>query len=183
MATWHIDSTHSGAEFSVRHMMVTTVKGIFENLSGTLTFDEANPANGSVDASIDVNTINTRVADRDGHLRSADFFDVENYPTMRFVSTAVEVTGDKQGKVSGELTIRGVTKPVTFDVEFFGVIDSPFGDRRVGFSGSATIDREAWGLTWNQALESGGVLVSKDVKISVDLQAVAVGEPEASAQA
>lgn len=183
MATWNIDSTHSGAEFSVRHMMVTTVKGIFENLSGTLNFDEANPANSSVNASIDVSTVNTRVADRDNHLRSADFFDVENYPTMQFVSKSVEVTGDNSGKVMGDLTIRGVTKPATFDVEFFGVIDSPFGDRRVGFNGTATINREDWGLTWNQALENGGLLVSKEVKISVDLQAVAVAESEGAAEA
>lgn len=173
MATWTIDTSHSAAEFAVRHMMVTTVKGTFESLTGSLSFDAANPAASSVEAHIDVAGINTRFADRDNHLRSADFFDVENFPKMTFKSTSVQVTGDNVGKVTGELTIKDVTKTVTFDVEFFGEVKSPFGDTRVGFQGTTTINREDWGLTWNVALETGGVLVDKNVKITVDLQAVA----------
>lgn len=176
MTTWNIDNAHSHAEFSVRHMMISTVRGDFAVLNGSLAFDPANPAASSVEATIDVASIDTRVEDRNNHLRSADFFDVENYPTMTFKSTKVEVTGDNTGVVTGELTIRDVTKEVSFTVDYFGEIASPFGDQRVGFSGTATINREDWGLTWNQSLETGGVLVSKDVKITVELQAVKVTE-------
>lgn len=176
MTTWNFDPSHSVIEFSVRHMMLSTVKGTFSGLSGNLQFDASNPANSSIEASVDVSTVNTGVGDRDAHLRSADFFDAENFPKLSFKSTKIDVTGDNTGKVTGDLTIRGTTKEVTFDVDFFGEGKSPFGDHRAGFAGSTRIDREAWGLTWNQALEAGGVLVSKDVKISIELQAVAVTE-------
>lgn len=182
MATWTIDGLHSMAEFQVKHMMVSTVRGTFDDISGTLEFDETAPENSRVEAVVKTASVNTRVADRDNHLRSGDFFDVETYPEMRFVSTSVEVTGDKVGKITGELTIRDVTKTVAFDVEYFGeTAPSPFGDRRVGFSGSLTIDREDWGLTWNQALETGGWLVSKDVKLNIELQAMTELEPTPSA--
>jgi len=183
MPTWNIDPSHSGADFSVRHMMISTVKGNFAVLRGTLDFDPANPEEASVEAVIDVESINTNAADRDAHLRSADFFDAENHPELTFKSTNVEVTGDKAGKVTGNLTMRGVTNEVTFDVEYFGEIPSPFGDRRVGFTGTTTINREDWGLKWNQQLETGGVLVSKEVKISVDLQAATEAEAETDAAA
>lgn len=179
MATYQIDTMHSAAEFSVKHMMITTVRGVFEDIQGRLEFDAENPANSQVSATIKVATVNTRVEDRDNHLRSADFFDAENHPDMTFESTRIEVTGDNTGKVTGNLTIRGTTKPVTFDVTYFGEMpNSPFGDERVGFAGTTVINREDWGLTWNQALEKGGVLVSKDVTINVELQAVkqTVGE-------
>lgn len=172
MAIYQIDTIHSAAEFTVKHMMITTVRGIFEDITGTVEFDADNPENSSVTASIKTASISTRVEDRDNHLRSADFFDAEKHPEMTFVSTSIKTTGDNKAEVTGDLTIRGTTKPVTFDVEYFGEIDSPFGDKRVGFEGNVTINREDWGLTWNQALEAGGVVVSKDVKITVQLQAV-----------
>lgn len=172
MARWNIDPSHSNAEFVARHMMVTKVRGTFENIAGYIEFDEDNPANSYVEASIDLNTISTRDQQRDNHLRSADFFDVENYPTMTFKSTKIEVTGDNTGHITGDLTIRGVTHPVTFDVEYFGTGPSPFGDIRAGFSGTTKINREDWGLTWNVALEAGGVLVSKEIAIEVNVQGI-----------
>lgn len=172
MARWNIDPAHSRAEFTVRHMMVTKVRGAFEDISGWLDFDEENPANSQIEATIQVATINTNAADRDNHLRSPDFFDVDHFPTMSFKSTSIEITGDNVGKVTGDLTIRGTTKEVTFDVEFFGTASSPFGDERAGFSGTTKIDREDFGLTWNVALETGGVLVGREVTINVDLQVV-----------
>lgn len=176
MAQWTFDPAHSSADFTVRHMMVTNVRGSLGAISGTLNFDPENPAEASVEASIEVAGINTGVADRDNHLRSADFFDIENYPNITFKSTHVDVTGDSTAKVTGDLTIRNVTNSVVLDVEFFGQGDSPFGDTRAGFEASAKIDREAFGLTWNQALETGGVLVGNDVKISLDVQTILVTE-------
>jgi polyisoprenoid-binding protein YceI len=183
MPTWTIDTAHSNAEFSVRHMMISTVNGKFDVLEGKLEFDPANPEAASVEATVDVASINTSAEDRDNHLRSADFFDVENYPTLTFKSTKVEKTADGEGKVTGDLTMRGMTKEVTFDVEYFGEMPKTmFGDRRVGFVGTTKINREDWGLTWNQALETGGVLVSQNVKITVNLQAAtAIEEGEAAA--
>lgn len=172
MATYTIDTAHSMAEFSVRHMMISTVRGVFDDLTGTLEFDKENPAASSIEAVIKTQTVNTRMTDRDNHLRSADFFDVETYPEMTFKSTKVEVTGDNTGKVTGDLTIRGNTKEVTFDVTYFGEIaNSPFGDERVGFTGTVLINRDDWNLNWNQALEAGGWLISKEVTINIELQA------------
>lgn len=176
MAQWNLDSAHSSADFTVRHMMVTNVRGSFGNLSGTINFDPENLGASSVDATIDISTINTGVADRDNHLRSADFFEVEKYPNITFKSTSVDVTGDDSAKITGDLTIRDVTKSVVLDVEFLGQTPSPFGDTRAGFEASTKIDREAFGLTWNQALEAGGVLVGKDIKISLDIESVLVTE-------
>lgn len=176
MAQWNLDPAHSSADFTVRHMMVTNVRGSFGNLSGTINFDPENPGASSVEATIDVATINTGVEDRDNHLRSADFFEVEKYPNITFKSTDVEVTGDKSAKVTGDLTIRDVTKSVVLDVDFLGQGGSPFGDTRAGFEATTKIDREAFGLTWNQALETGGVLVGKDIKVSLDIQGVLVPE-------
>ena len=178
MAQWNLDPAHSSADFTVRHMMVTNVRGSFGNLSGTINFDPGNLGASSVDATIDVATINTGVADRDNHLRSADFFEVEKYPNITFKSTDVEVTGDDSAKVTGDLTIRDVTNSVVLDVEFLGQGGSPFGDTRAGFEATTKINREAFGLTWNQALESGGVLVGKDIKVSLNIQGVLVTEAE-----
>ncbi len=172
MARWNIDSSHSSAEFVARHMMVTKVRGTFENITGYIEFDEENPANSYVEASIDVATINTRDQQRDNHLRSAEFFDVENHPAMTFKSTVIEVTSDNTGLITGDLTIRGTTREVTFEVEFSGAGASPFGDVRAGFAGTTKINREDFGLTWNVALEAGGVLVSKEIAIEVNLQGV-----------
>ncbi len=179
MARWKFDPAHSGADFTVRHMMVSKVRGTFSGISGWLEFDEDAPENSQIEAQIDVNTVNTQVEDRDNHLRSADFFDVANYPTMTFKSKSINLTGDDSGQVTGDLTIRGVTREVTFNVEYFGQTTSPYGDQRAGFSGAVKINREDFGLTWNMALEAGGVLVGKDVQINVELQAIkeTVGEP------
>ena len=172
MARWNFDETHSGVDFAVRHMMVSKVRGNFTGIKGWLEFDEENPENAEIVARIDVATINTRNNDRDNHLRSADFFDVENHPEMIFKSTSIAVDGENRGQVTGDLTVRGVTKPVTFDVEYFGQLDSPFGDRRTGFSGTIKINREDFGLTWNQALETGGWLVGKEITVHVELEAI-----------
>ena len=176
MAQWNIDTTHSSADFTVRHMMVTNVRGSFSNIDGVINFDPANPAASSVDVTIDVNSINTGVNDRDNHLRSGDFFDIATYPNITFKSTHVDETGDNSAKVTGERTIRDVTKTVVLDVDFLGQGGSPFGDTRAGFEATTKIDREAFGLTWNQALEAGGVLVGKDIKIVLDVQGVLVTE-------
>lgn len=176
MAQWNLDPAHSSADFTVRHMMVTNVRGTCGTVSGTINFDPANPEAASVEATIDVSKINTNNEDRDNHLRSGDFFDVETYPNITFKSTSVNSTGENTAEVTGDLTIRDVTKEVVLDVEFLGAGDSPFGDFRAGFEASTTINREDFGLTWNQALESGGVLVGKDVKISLDAQGVKVAE-------
>lgn len=176
MAQWTFDAAHSSVGFTVRHMMVTNVRGSLGAVSGSLNFDPENLAASSVEASIDVAGINTGVEDRDNHLHSADFFEVETYPNITFKSTNVELSGDDSAKITGDLTIRDVTKSVILDVEFIGQTTSPYGDTRAGFEATTKIDREAFGLTWNQALEAGGVLVGKDIKISLDIQAVLVTE-------
>lgn len=170
MAQWQIDPAHTKAGFVVRHMMVTNVRGSFDRVSGTLEFDPQQPQNSHVEVSIDVDSISTGVADRDNHLRSADFFDVASYPTMTFKSTGFELTSDTTGKLTGDLTIRDVTRPVTLDVEFLGTLKSPFGDTRAGFEATGTLNREDFGLTWNQTLETGGVLVGKEVKLELAVQ-------------
>lgn len=172
MANWQIDLAHSNAEFSVRHMMVTTVRGSIAITGGTFEFDQENPANSRIEVTLDPATINTGVNDRDNHLRSADFFAVETYPEITFKSTNVEVTGENTGKITGDMTMHGVTKSVVLDVEFLGTNTNPMsGAKTAGFEGSVKVNREDFGLTWNVALEQGGVLVSKDVKIAIGLQA------------
>jgi polyisoprenoid-binding protein YceI len=176
---WQIDNTHSQVTFSVRHMMVTTVKGQFKVLSGKLEIDEQHPENSWVEAEVDVASIDTRDERRDGHLRSPDFFDAANYPTITFKSTKVEAVGDHEYRVSGDLAIHGVTRQVTFDAEYSGQLKDPYGMQRAGLSAKATINRKDFGLNWNQALESGGVLVGDKVTIEIDLAAVraAVAQP------
>lgn len=176
MATWNIDTLHSNVDFIVRHMMVTNVRGTFNDVSGTIEFDPENPAATAVDVSISVASVNTGAADRDNHLRSADFFDVENFPAMTFKSTNVEITGDTTATMTGDLTIRDVTRPVTLQVEYLGTGKSPFGDVRAGFEATGKINREDFGLTWNQALETGGVLVGQDVKLQLAVQGVRQAE-------
>lgn len=181
MTQWTFDPAHSNADFAVKHMMVTTVRGGFKEVSGTLDFDPANPASASVEATIKTASVWTGVVDRDNHLRSADFFDVENYPEMTFKSTKVQMTGKNTAKVTGDLTIRGVTKPVTLDVEFLGEQKNLWtGQPILGFSAETKINREDWGLNWNMALEAGGWLVGKDVKISLDVEAVPAQAAEAA---
>jgi len=181
MPVWKLDPAHTSAEFSARHMMITTVRGGFKNVTGTLNFDPENPANSSVEAVIDTNQItSTGLDQRDQHLRSADFLDIENHPTITFKSTKVEPNADgTHAKVTGDLTIRGVTRPVVLGVEFLGQAKSPFGDYRAGFHASTKITREDFGLTWNVALETGGWLVGKDITINLDVEAILVPETAA----
>lgn len=179
MAKWVVDNAHSAVEFTVKHMMITTVRGSFNDYTAMIDFDPANPAASSVEATIQVASIDSGTNDRDNHLRSADFFEVETYPKMTFKSTGVEMQGDQVAKVTGDLTIRDVTRPVTLDVTYLGQGQSLFGFPVVGFEASTKINREDFGLTWNQTLETGGVLVSRDVKILLDIQAMpAQGEAE-----
>lgn len=180
---WQIDPAHSEIQFSVRHMMISKVRGRFESFNGEIEFDENNPTNTTVDVTIDVNSINTRAADRDNHLRSADFFDVANYPTMTFVSKRVEQTGEDTGKLIGDLTIKDITREVTLNVEYAGQAVSPWGTTSAGFSAKGKINRENFGLTWNAALETGGVLVGNEIEISIELEIVKQAEAEVEAAA
>jgi len=169
---WEVDTHHSQATFAVKHMMFTTVRGHFKVLSGSLSIDEENPANSWVDAQAEAASLDTNDANRDAHLRSLDFFEIDKYPTITFKSTQVERNGGSEYLVTGDLTMHGVTKLVTFKAEFAGLGKDPFGVQRMGLSAKATINRKDWGLTWNRALESGGVLVSENVNIEIDLAAV-----------
>ena len=168
---WKLDPTHSSVEFSAKHMMITTVKGRIAELEGTIYTDEKDPKKSSVEATLKAASIDTRTEQRDQHLRSADFLNAEKYPEIRFRSTRIE--GDRDDfKLTGDLTIRDVSKPVTLDVHFEGRNKDPWGGERVGFSATGKIDRRDFGLTWNQALETGGVLVGNEIKISIEVQAV-----------
>jgi polyisoprenoid-binding protein YceI len=169
--TWALDTTHTEAAFTARHLMVTKVRGRFAVSSGAVTIAE-NPLESSVEATLDVASVHSGDAGRDQHLLSPDFFDVENYPTITFRSTKVTAAGDGEYKLTGELTIRDVTRPVTLDLEYLGTIDSPFGDTRAGFSASTEISRKDWGLDFNMALEAGGVVVSDKVKINIDAETI-----------
>lgn len=176
MAKWNIDNTHTSANFVVKHMMFTNVRGAFKEIEGTIEFDPANPTAASVEAKISTASVDTGVADRDNHLRSADFFDAANYPYITFTSKSVKAANATNASVVGDLTIRGVTKEVTLEVEFSGAGKNPWGMQVAGFAGKTTINREDFGLTWNQVLEAGGVLVGKDIKIEIEAQAVLVTE-------
>jgi polyisoprenoid-binding protein YceI len=170
-STWAIDPAHSVVELAVKHMMFSTVKGRFRNVAGSIVLDEADPGASSVTAVIDAASIDTGEAQRDGHLRSGDFLDVERFPTMTFRSTGVVPRGHNQFVVVGDLTIRDVTQEVALEAELAGKGTDPWGGQRAGFTASTTINRKELGLTWNQALEAGGVLVSDQVKITLDIQA------------
>ena len=171
--TYQIDSAHSAAHFSVRHMMISNVRGDFTKVSGTLLLDAGNPANSSVTALIDAASLNTREPQRDTHLKSADFFDVEKYPELSFHSKSVAVAGDGELRVKGDLTIHGVTREVTLDVEGpTPETKDPWGNQRIGATATTKINRKDFGLGWNVALEAGGVLVGEDIKISIDLEAI-----------
>ncbi|HEY0952701.1 YceI family protein [Nocardioides sp.] len=166
-----IDPTHTRIGFSTRHAMVTTVRGQFSDFAGTAHVDTANPGNSRVDLTIQTASIDTGVADRDAHLRSADFFDAEQNKEITFTSTKVERDGE-DWVITGDLTIKDVTKPVTVVFEPTGSARDPFGNLRIGFEGGATINRKDWGLTWNAALETGGVLVSEKIKLEFDVSAI-----------
>lgn len=166
-----IDPTHTRLGFSARHAMVTTVRGQFTDFAGTAHIDTANPAASKVELTIKTASIDTGVADRDGHLKSGDFFDAEANPEITFVSTDVQRAGD-DWTITGDLTIKGVAKPVTIEFEFTGSARDPFGNLRVGFEGGTSINRKGWGLSWNAALETGGVLVSEKIKLEFDVSAI-----------
>jgi polyisoprenoid-binding protein YceI len=169
VTTWNIDPAHTDVLFSAKHMMVTTVRGKFHAVEGTITLDEENPANSTGTFSVQVASLNTGVEQRDGHLRSADFFDAERWPAATFEATAVTPKGGSDYVVRGDLTIRGTTRPVAFDVELLGFYAGMDGSRRAGFHGTGKIAREDFGLNWNVALESGGWLVGKEIKLELDL--------------
>jgi polyisoprenoid-binding protein YceI len=173
--TWAIDPVHSSVEFAVRHLMITTVKGRFTDVQGTVVLDEANPAGASAEITIGAASIDTREPQRDAHLRSADFFDAEKFPTLTFRSTSVRnVTGDGFTLV-GDLTIHGVTREAALEVTPEGRTMDPWGGERAGYSATTKIKRSDFGLTWNQLLETGGLAVSDDVKIALDVQLVHKG--------
>ncbi len=180
VTTWNIDPAHTDVQFSAKHMMVTTVRGTFTAVEGSITLDEENPANSTGHFTIGVASLNTGVEQRDGHLRSADFFDADNHPTATFTATNVESKGGSDYRVGGDLTIRGTTRPVTFDVELLGFYTGMDGARRAGLHATGRINREDFGLTWNVALESGGWLVGKDIRLEMDL-AVELAKPAAVA--
>ena len=166
-----LDPTHTRFGFSTRHAMVTTVRGQFKDFTGEAVVDTANPANSKVEVSIVANSISTGNEQRDGHLLSGDFFETEEFPEITFVSTDVQRDGETWN-VTGDLTIKGVSHPVTVPFEFTGSAQDPFGNIRIGFEGATTILRKDWGLTWNAALETGGVLVSEKVKLEFDISAI-----------
>ena len=169
--TFVLDPTHTTFSFVTRHAMVTKVRGSFEKFEGQAVVDGANPANSTLDVTIDAGSVNTRNADRDAHLRSADFFDAEQFPYMTFVGTSTVIEGAVV-KVTGDLTIKDVTNSVTFPLEYAGSAKDPFGNTRVGFEGSAQVLRSDFGLTWNAALETGGFLVSDKVTLEVEISAI-----------
>ena len=169
--TWKIDPAHSRAEFKVKHMMISNVKGSFSSLTGTLIEDTADPTRSQVEATIDISSITTGDEQRDAHLKSADFFHHEQHPVMTFKSSKIEKKGDEEYAVTGDLTVRGVTKSLTFAVEGPGAPGKdPWGNTRIGLSATTKINRKDFGLTWNAALETGGILVGEEVQIVLDVQ-------------
>ena len=170
--TWEIDPTHSTIGFVARHAMVAKVRGGFSDFTGTLTLDGEDPAKSSASLTIVASSFSTNNPDRDAHVKSADFLDVEQFPTLTFASTAVTQKGDDEFIVTGDLTIHGVTKPVDVKFELLGTSQDPWGGTRIGFEGKAEISRKEFGLVWNVALETGGVLVGDTVKLELDVEAV-----------
>ncbi|GGS02366.1 polyisoprenoid-binding protein [Streptomyces humidus] len=167
-----IDPAHSTIGFTARHAMVTNVKGRFTDFTGSLVLDGTEPSRSTASIDVTMESIDTGSADRDGHLKSADFFKTDEFPTMTFRSTSAEALGGDDYRISGELSILGVTKPLSIDLEFNGSAKDPFGNERVGFEGKAEILRSDWGLTWNAALETGGVLVSDKIRLNFDISAI-----------
>lgn len=179
--TWIIDNAHTRVGFSVRHMMISTVHGEFENVSGTVDFNEAQPSRSRVDVQVEVASLNTRDEKRDAHLRSADFFDAENHPYLTFRSTKVEVIDDTHGRITGDLTMRGITHSVVLGTEYNGIVKSPWGPYSAGFTATTKINRKDWNLNWNVALETGGVLVGDTITIAIELEIIKQAEAEAEA--
>jgi polyisoprenoid-binding protein YceI len=170
--TYALDVAHSRIGFVARHAMVTKVRGSFNDFEGTATIDGTNPANSTVSVTLKVDSVDTRNAQRDGHLRTNDFLDIENFPEIKFVSTAIEHDGGNDFQVTGDLTIKDVTKSVVLPLEFQGSARDPFGNDRIGFEGSVVVNRKDWGINFNAALETGGVLVSEKVTLEFEISAV-----------
>jgi polyisoprenoid-binding protein YceI len=170
---WKLDPTHTLVEFSAKHLMITTVKGRIADVEGVINIDERNPANTSVEATLKGASLDTRTEQRDQHLRSADFLHVEKYPEITFRSTRIE-GGPDEFKLTGDLTIRDVTRPITLDVRFEGQTKDPWGGERIGFSATGKIDRRDFGLVWNQLMETGGVAVGNEIKIALEVEAIKV---------
>ena len=170
--SYTLDPTHTRIGFVARHAMVTKVRGSFNEFEGSGYFDAENPASSKVEITIQAKGIDTRNADRDGHLRSNDFFDMETYPQIHFASTAVDQVDADTYKVTGDLTIKGVTKPVTVDFEYTGTAIDPYNNTRIGLEGKTTVNRKDWGIAWNAALDTGGVLVSEKVTLEFEVSAI-----------
>ncbi len=169
---WKLDATHSELAFKVRHMMITNVRGEFQKFDGTIESDGVDFSTSSIEVTIDANSIFTNEGSRDGHLKSADFFDVEKYPTLKFSATSLKKVDEEEFELTGTLTIKGVSKEVKLDVEFGGINKDPWGNEKAGFTVEGKINRKDFGLNWNAALETGGVLVSDEVKIIAEVQFV-----------
>ena len=167
---WVIDPTHSEISFKVKHLMISNVKGVFGEFESTVTTEGEDFSSAAINVRIKSASINTGTADRDNHLRSADFFDAENFSDISLESTSLKKLSDDEFALAGDLTIRGITKPVTLDVEFGGIMNDPWGNVKAGFTVSGKINRKDWGLNWNAALEAGGVLVSDEVKINCEVE-------------
>jgi polyisoprenoid-binding protein YceI len=178
---WTIDNAHSSIHFSARHMMISTVRGEFHTFRGTVNFNEETPELSTVDVEIETGSLETRDAQRDGHLKSPDFFDVEKYPIATFKSTRAEKTGEDTGKLYGNLTVKETTREIVLDVEYNGQSQSPWGMTAAGFTATTKINRKDWGLNWNVALETGGVLVGEEVKLTIEAEIVK--QPEAQPEA
>lgn len=171
MAKWIVDASHTNIGFTVKHMMVSKVRGSFTGIEGTIDGDPEELTSANIEFKVDMATINTHNEDRDNHLRSADFFDVEAHPQMTFVSTDIQKVDDSEYNVTGDLTIKGVTKKATFEAEYEGRATNPWGQEVVGYTVEGKISRKEFDLTWNQALETGGVLVGDDIKIAIEIEA------------
>ncbi len=169
---WTIDTSHSSIGFTVRHMVFAKVRGTFDRWQGTISVDEEDPDNVDLEIHIETSSVDTHDDKRDAHLRSADFFDAENYPEITFVSAWTESTGENTFRLAGSLTMRGVTREVILDAEFLGAAKDPWGQNRIAYTAKAAIDRTKWGLVWNAPLEAGGFLVSEIIELEFDVQAV-----------
>jgi polyisoprenoid-binding protein YceI len=177
---WEIDSGHSGVHFSVRHMVVAKVRGQFTRWSGSILVDDGDPATATVQATLDASSIDTGLPDRDAHLKSADFLDVATHPELTFKSTRVERLGGDRLRVVGDLTLRGVTREVALEAEYAGTTKDPWGNERAGLTARTSIDRKQFGLSWNQVLEAGGLMVGDRVDIEIEVEAVKQAETKAA---
>ncbi|MCB1182472.1 YceI family protein [bacterium] len=171
-ATYDIDGSHSSVNFQIKHLAISKVNGTFDSFEGSFEFVPGQPDQWSVAATIDAASVNTGNKDRDDHLRNPDFFDVAKYPTLSFKSTSLEMANETEGTLKGELTMHGVTKAVELDLELLGTVTDPWGNERAGFSASGKINRKEWGLTYNAALETGGLVLGEDVKITLEIEGI-----------